>query len=245
MLLCLWMLHTLAAAQVFNRTVTPWPLIPDPPRSQVQVVSEDMRANGVPMKIWLFKSAVSLEEVQAFFLAHWNQAEAPKAGGAGAKRPGAVVKKVGANEVVVASIHGPFYMTVKIKRLPLGASSGHLAVSNFGEADPGMNVSGLVLPGGARAFSVVESADQGKVSKLAMLMTKESPQAVQDFYTRTLPANGWVLLDRHASAQLQNGQAGSALFFSKKASQLSVLIASLSKSDSTVFQVNAVEGASP
>ena len=68
MLLCLWTLHTLAAAQVFNRTVTPWPLIPDPPRSQVQLVSEDMRANGVPMKIWLFKSAVSLEEVQAFFL---------------------------------------------------------------------------------------------------------------------------------------------------------------------------------
>lgn len=241
LLLLLGMLHVLATAQVFNRTVTPWPLIPDPPRSSVELVSADMRTNGIPMRVWVFKSTVSLEEVQAYYEAHWNQADPAKKVMVGGKRVGAVVKKLGPDEVVVASIHGPFYLTVKIKRQPFGASNGHIAISNYGESDAGMNVSGLVLPSGARAFSVVESADEGRVSKLATMLTKDSPQAVQDFYTRTLPANGWVLLDRHAAAQLQNGQTGSALFFSKNATQFSVLIASLPQSGSTVFQVNSVE----
>jgi hypothetical protein len=103
-LLMLGMLHVLAAAQVFNRSVTPWPLIPDPPNSSVELVSADMRTNGVPMRVWVFKSSVSLEEVQAYYEAHWNQVDSAKKVLVGGKRVGAVVKKLGADEVVVASI---------------------------------------------------------------------------------------------------------------------------------------------
>jgi hypothetical protein len=53
--------------------VTPWPEVPDPPRSHAEWVARDARVNGLPMRIEHFDSDVSPEEVIAFYQASWSK----------------------------------------------------------------------------------------------------------------------------------------------------------------------------
>ena len=230
----------LAKAQVFTKTVTPWPLIPDPPRSVVELVSSDMRTNGIPMKIWTFRSSASLEEVVAHFEAHWNQQDETQPVVVNGRRVGSVRKQVSSSKSIIAKIHGPYYVSVTVERKALGTASGNIAVSFFGEDSAKIDASGLALPSEARAISVVESADMGSISKVGTLVSTRSPQSVRDHYVNTLPSAGWTLLDKLESKTGYQGRPGTALFFSKNESQFSVLIGQQVRQGSTVFQVNLV-----
>ena len=60
------------SAQAFAKSSTPWPEFPDPPKSKVEWVSNDMRVNGLPMKVMTFESQVSKAEVMSYYQALWD-----------------------------------------------------------------------------------------------------------------------------------------------------------------------------
>lgn len=210
-------------AQVFAKSSTPWPEFPDPPKAKVEWISNDMRVNGIPMKVLQFKSEVSREEITSYYLAHWDQADPSLNLPANVKIKGAVVSQSG-KDTIIGRAHGPFYMTVKVKNQGLGGSQGTMTTSLLLDVTPEINGKGVPAPSDANAINVVESADFGKKSKQVLFLSRSSVSSVKAYYERTVVAAGWRLLDLHGDGRAQNGVSGYVITMAKKNEQLNVII---------------------
>lgn len=229
-----------AHAQEFTKSTTPWPLIPDPPKSKVEWVSADMRVNGLPMKVLKFESTVALEELIAYYRAHWDASDGTVVANIDGKKSSILVDRPDSGSVVISKFHGPFFMTVKATRDKLSTSSGTLTVSMVGGNQPSMDASDVPHPSSAKVVSVVESADLGKISKTAMFVTDDSVAQVEFYYAKNLPNNGWQVVDRHASKQRLNGQAAYVLMLKRADEELEVVIAAVEGKRVTTFRTNQI-----
>ena len=229
-----------ARAQEFTKSAMPWPLIPEPPKSTVEWVSADMRVNGLPMKVLKFESTVALEELIAYYRAHWDAVDGSVVANVEDKKSSILVNQTDRNSVVISKFHGPFFMTVKAKRDKLSTSSGTLAVSLMGGNQPDMDASDVPHPARAKVVSLVESADFGKISKAATFVTDESVAQVEFYYAKNLPNKGWQLVDRHASKERLNGQTAYMLMLKKADEELEVVIAAVDGKRATTFRANRV-----
>jgi hypothetical protein len=167
------------AQSSFTKGATPWPEIPDPPKAKVLWVGDDMRVNGLPMRIQKFESEASKEEVVAFYAAYWK-----------AITPSASVKPKGASAAVttrgtdtmISRIHGPFYNMVKVRAVAPGRSEGTISTSQVQGVDPKLDSSGIPAPQNAKAVSVVEAIDSGKRNKQVLFITKDTYNNVLNYY---------------------------------------------------------------
>lgn len=231
-------------AQEFTKSITPWPLIPDPPKSKVEWISADMRVNGLPMKVLKFESSVALEELVAYYRAHWDAADGAIVANVDGKRQTILVTQPESGSVVISKFHGPFFMTVKAKRDKLATTSGTMTVSLMAGNQPNMDASDIPHPARAKVISLVESADYGKISKTAMFVVDDSVAHVEFYYSKNLPSNNWQLVDRHASKERLNGQTAYVLMLKKADEELEVVIAAVKGKRTTTFRVNRIKAAS-
>lgn len=238
-LILLILISGVANAQVFTKSATPWPEFPSPPKSKVEWVSNDMKVNGIPMKVLTFNSKVSKNEVIAYYQSLWDKYDPSLGIPIEAKAKYAIVNEVGP-DTVVGKMVGPFYLTVKIKNGPNSTSTGTMTTSLILGNKSELNTKDITAPSNAKALSVVESADLGKVSKQVLFVSIDSISSIKNFYTSSLPQQGWLLLDSHGNGKLLNGQAGFALIFSKKNQQLDIIIGTDSIKNATVINVNLI-----
>ncbi|MDR2128323.1 MAG: hypothetical protein LBP52_04580 [Burkholderiaceae bacterium] len=231
-----------AWAQVFTKSATPWPEIPQPPRSQVQWVSADMQVNGIPVKVQSFSSAASLEEVVAHYEAHWDQLDPTTIPEIRGRKKGVMVSRPNVDTAIIGKFHGPFYMTVKVKRAGLGTSTGALSTSFMEGKKPVLEVRDVPHPSGAKPVSVVESADAGHLSKTVIFVSDEAAPQIEFFYSRGLVSSGWTLMDKYGSDRLENGNAGYVLMLRKGQEQLDVVVAQVPEQRRSTFRVNWVHG---
>jgi len=173
----------------FTRGSTPWPDIPTPPKAKVQWVSDDMRVNGIPMRVQTFNSEASKEEVVAYYTAYWKTAQTPPQPG---KTVAAVTPK--GDDTLVARAHGPFYSMVQVRSAGPGRSSGTISTSQLLGVDPKIDSSGVPAPSGATAVNVVEAIDNGKRNKQVLFISRDSLDSVSGYYQRSLARDGWALL---------------------------------------------------
>lgn len=204
----LWVL----AKPALTHGSTPWPEMTPPPQAQVQWVSDDMRINGVPMRVESFQSSASQAEVVAFFEAHWRNSGNEK-----------VAVTVAGADTLVGRPHGPFYQMVKVRSDGRAGSSGTLSVSQILGIQPRIDASGIPAPDrSAQAVNVVESTDAGLRSKQVLWLSKGNASALAGQYHASLLRSGWSLLQQQAAP----GHADSAQvrMYAKDGQQLDVSI---------------------
>ncbi|WP_147474991.1 hypothetical protein [Corticibacter populi] len=235
----LWILAWLAlqpahAQALFVDKATPWPDIPAPPRAHVSWVSEQMRVNGIPMRVQVFESAASLEEVVAHYRAHWK---IPASRAALPSDKAYVLERDG--ETMIARIKEPFYDLVKVRAMQDGSSQGTMSSSLVLGSEPRLDVSSIPFPSGAEAVSVVESIDVGSRSKQVLFAASQSYARVVDYYRVNLAAAGWQPLQSQATPNAQ-GESAAVMLFMRDNQQLSVSAGVDGDRRLTVFNVNLV-----
>jgi hypothetical protein len=226
-----------ANAQTFTKTSTPWPEFPDPPKAKIEWVSNDMRVNGLPMKVLHFNSQVGKAEIVAYYQAHWNIAD--KSLNLPADAKGAMVSQMG-KDTVIGRMHGPFYMSVKVKDQGLSGSQGTMTTSMILGVKPEIDPKGVPAPSDAKAISVIESADFGKQSKQVLFVSRSSVSSIKSYYQLNLPVSGWRLLDLHGDGRPQNGVSGFVMSFVKNKQQLDVIIGNDAQKGATVINANLI-----
>lgn len=166
------------------RAAEPWPEVPPPPRASVQWVGDSMRINGIPTRIQRFDSPVTREEVVEFYRAHWTVAGQPKP----------AVNDVD-DAVVVGQAHGPYFMTLKVRRQGAG-SEGILAVQRVLGHEMRLDPGEVTLMPNAKVVSVVESDDPGRTSRQVVAVNEASVESVRAFYDTTLRQRGWKFIQQ-------------------------------------------------
>jgi hypothetical protein len=182
-----------------------WPVIPDPPRSNVAWVAENMRQNGVPMKIRNFSSKLDSRAIVEFYRATWTNKRDPQP----------VVNKVG-EWTVIGIVKDDFVLTVQTKNAKKG-SEGFLAVSTL----PAAAASGAIevdkefprLPG-TQIMSDTRSVDSLKVGKTLIMKNNHSVRSNTTFYMNRMKSRGWTI-DPIAKEASSNATQIAYLFFKR------------------------------
>jgi hypothetical protein len=226
-------------AQIFTKSSTPWPEFPGPPKAKVEWVSSDMRVNGLPMKVLHFNSEVSKAEIVAYYQAHWDKVDPSLGIPASEKVKGAVVSQMG-KDTIIGKVHGPYYMSVKVKDKGFGGATGTMTTSLILGITPEINIKGVPAPSNVKAISVVESADFGKQSKQVLFISDGSITSIKNYYENSLPAAGWRALDSHGDGQNINGMRGFIQSYVRKKQQLDIIIANDVAKNATVINANLI-----
>jgi hypothetical protein len=247
---------TLAHAQTtFTKGPTPWPEIPAPPKAKLAWVSDDMRLNGIPMRIQTFESDASKEEVVSYYVAQWKALAAPDTNQASRGIPHsgaasipadrtATVTKHG-NETIIARLVGPFYSMVKIKDAGPGRSEGTISNSLLKGIDVKLDPTGLPAPQDAVAVNVVEAIDQGKRNKQVLFLSKNSLSSAASYYENHLKSNGWNLLQEQSSPASAGQPAAVVRMYAKDQQQLDVAIGVDMQRRLTVINANLITQTNP
>lgn len=219
-LLCTLLCTKLLAQVSFTKGPTPWPDIPMPPKAKVQWVSDDMRMNGVPMKIQTFESEASKEEVVAYYIAYWKVTTPPTTK---PNEPVAALTNKGV-DTMVTRLHGPFYSMVKVKDAGSGRSEGTISTSQMLGVEPKLDVSGVPAPQSAKPASVVEAIDNGKRNKQILFFSKDSLDSVAEYYQSHLRSTGWNLLQEQIAKPTDASPPAIVRMYARNQQQLDVAI---------------------
>ena len=227
-----------AHAQVYTGGPTPWPQIPDPPRSTVESVTVDSRVNGIPTKIWRFDSQAGQAEVESYYRAHWGAFDPETANG---QAKGVLSARDSKGALLLSRFHGPFFITIKVKAVGTSASTGLISVALTHPVQPAHNLHGLPVPPNATPLSVVESADGDRLSKLAHLLVSSDVPVLQAFFKSRATEEGWVLLDVFQSDPADSRTRQVALVFKRDASELNIMISRKAGAKLSTVQVNLIK----
>lgn len=170
----------LLAGTVHADNSAPWPELPLPPRAKVDWVGQDMKVNGIPMRVMHFASTASRSEIVAYYTAHWSEGY-----------PGKPSVQPSGQAIVVGQAHGPYFMTLKVVDRPHNASEGYISVSQIAGNKVERSAGGLPLMPGASVLNVVESNDPGKHSREVVVVQDASVDSSQHFYQAALEGAGW------------------------------------------------------
>jgi hypothetical protein len=194
------------------QTSEPWPEVPLPPHAKVEWVADQMKVDGIPMRVMRFESTARRSEVVAYYTAHWS--------GGYVTKPS--VKPMD-EATLVGQAHGPYYMTVKVSDRPHDGSWGFISVSQMLGHRPERSAGGLPLMPGARILSVVESADPGKHSRELIAMQDAGPDSASKYYEAALQNAGWHLVQKSSDDAIR-AHAGSVQIFQRDQSELSISV---------------------
>ena len=210
---CTFAIAAALAGGARAETSTPWPEMPLPPHSKVAWVGDNMKVNGIPMRIAQFESTVSRTEIVAYYTAHWSQGYQTKPS----------VRPMG-DVTVVGQAHGPYYMTVKVGDRPHDGSAGFISVSQVLGNKIERSAGGLPLMPGAKILSVVESSDPGKVSRELVIAQDAGADSARHYYEGALENAGWRAIQKTGPDQGHPQQAGSLEFYRRDSSELSITV---------------------
>lgn len=142
--------------------VTPWPEVPDPPRSHAEWVASDARVNGMPMRIEHFDSEVSTEEVIAFYQASWSRFPA---GPPHRKRVG--------EWDTLSTIFGPFEIVVQARSRNPQGSQGLVSISNRGEVNKHWKPRDWPTWPGTNLTEVTDTVDGARRSQMVAMVSRD------------------------------------------------------------------------
>ncbi|HEX9625533.1 MAG TPA: hypothetical protein VGA00_01185 [Acidiferrobacterales bacterium] len=176
-----WRAVALLAALAPGVAGAAWPTLEAPPQSRVEWVGEDMRLNGVAMKVQRFEVEASVGAVLAFYRGRW-----------GTRAEGRSIENELGKWTVIGQEQNGYYLTVQVRPLGPHRSEGLLAVSELPKLratpNPGADFPKL---GGTQMISELESNDQGKRARTLVMRNDFSVQSNVDFYQGALAADGW------------------------------------------------------
>lgn len=186
-----------------------WPKMPFPQKSGINIVSESMIFNGVPMKTWVLDSEDSLESVVGFYSNAWKTIE-----------DSLYDQQESDGWVYINSKQGGFLLTAKLHQ-SLGRTQGFLGISNFEQRvknfKPGHN---FPLPRGSVVINDIYEKDIGKKQRYLLLSTQQSVAKSYEFYLKRFTKKGWST----AEAKLDPGELGAAIALSKDGDEINFVM---------------------
>lgn len=202
-----------------------WPSIEAPPKATVQWVGQDMKLNGVPLRIQQFTSNVGMTELMNYYRAIWGSQAERKS-----------VENALGKWHVIGKQQGDYYLSVQVKPAGLTKSTGYLTVSKLPGTDHIIRSGGqFPLMAGTRIQSELESNDPGQKAKTLTLLNTYSVTSNADFYKDKLAAQGWIL-DPHYGGSQQDGKAY-ALFFRLENEEATLILSKVAAGTLTVANI--------
>jgi len=163
--------------------VTPWPEVPDPPRSHAEWVARDARVNGLPMRIEHFDSEVSPEEVIAFYQASWSKLPA-----------GAPHRKHVGEWDTLSTQHGVFQIVVQVRARDPQGSQGLVSISNRGETERHWTPRDWPTWPGTNVTEVTDSADGGRRSQMVAMVSRDDYEITVQRWQDEWKRRGYALV---------------------------------------------------
>lgn len=193
-------------------TSEPWPAVALPPHAKAEWVSDDMKVDGIPMRVVHFETSASRAEVVTFYTAHWT--------GGYSTKPGVQTLP---DATIVGQAHGPYFMTVKVSDRPRSGSEGYLSVSQMLGNRAERSAGGLPLFPGAKILSVVETNDPGRQSRDLTAEQDAGFESAAGWYEAALVNAGWHAAQKTASDP-RSGAAGYIELFRRGEDELTVSV---------------------
>lgn len=172
-----------------------WPELPLPPGSRAESIGEQIRLNGVPVRMLRVLSDDKPKAVIQFYR------EALGARRAEEKLP---------DGLLFAQGRGDYFLTVRVKALGPSFTETLVSVSDARGAKNAANRPlGFSLPADTQVLSDMESTDAGKVSRQLVFMNPHSIDANIVSITKVLQERGY----KPQSGDTQNLKSGRVLMF--------------------------------
>jgi len=172
-----------------------WPEVPSPRNSKVEQIGEEVRLNGIPMRMQRVLSTDKPADIIQFY----RSALGPKH--AEEKLP---------DGLLLAQGQGDYFVTVRVKVLGPSFTETLISVSDARGAQNAANRPlGFPIPAETQVLSDMESTDSGKISRQLVLVNSHSIDVNVNFITRTLQARGY----KPQPGETQNLETGRVLMF--------------------------------
>ncbi|MDP1862967.1 MAG: hypothetical protein ACOH1Q_12540 [Thiobacillus sp.] len=172
-----------------------WPEVPSPRNARVEQIGEQVRLNGIPMRMQRVLSTDKPSNIIKFY----RSALGPKH--AEEKLP---------DGILLAQGQGDYFVTIRIKVLGPSLTETLISVSDArGAKDASQRSLGFPVPADTQVLSDMESTDAGKISRQLVLMNNHSVDSNVEFISKTLQARGYKL----QSAEAKKQEAGRVLMF--------------------------------
>lgn len=155
-----------------------WPEIPFPEGAKVESIGEQVRLNGVPMRMHRVHLKEGVEKSIRFYRDRLGPKLAEQA------LPG--------GERILAQGRGDYFITLRIRPVPGNASMALVSVSDVRAAKEAANRPlGFSLPADSRVLSDLESTDAGKRSRQLVFHNRLDLEANRNSLARELLARGF------------------------------------------------------
>ena len=172
-----------------------WPEVPSPRNAKVEQIGEQVRLNGVPMRMQRVLSDDKPKAVIQFYRA--------------ALDPKYIEQKL-PDGILFAQGRGDYFVTVRVKVLGPSFTETLVSVSDARGAENAANRPlGFPIPAETQVLSDMESTDAGKVSRQLVLMNNHSIDANVVSITKALRERGY----KPQSGDTQNLESGRVLMF--------------------------------
>lgn len=155
-----------------------WPSLPFPDGAEVESVGENVRLNGVPMRMYRVLSDDGVASILSFYRDALgpNHAEAR-------------VHQVS----ILSQMQGDYFISVRVKQAGSNSTETLLAISHDdGRQQKGLPL-GFTLPAGSELLSDMESTDNGKLARQLIFTNHLSMDANSDFMQAMLQEKGYRL----------------------------------------------------
>lgn len=175
-----------------------WPSLPYPSHSRVEAIGEQVRLNGVPMRMHRVLSAQSTEAMLAFYkkVLGTKHAQAEFYG-----------------THILSQERGDYFITIRVSKLSPSLTETLLSISDgrTSQRVAGMPL-GYALPADSELLSDMESVDAGKNSRQIIFNNEHSIQANADFMTKVMQGKGYIL---EPKLSVSNASSRSLMFGGK------------------------------
>lgn len=196
-------------------SVASWPDIPFPADAKIESLGNDVRLNGIPMRMHRLLSKAKSEQIAQFYRA--------------ALGSGYFERDLLGDRLFAKGL-GDYFLTVRVKQLGANLTETLVSVSDARAArGAASRPLGIELPASTQVLSDMESIDAGKASRQLVLSNKHSIEANVEFFVDVLRAGGYK---QEQSGGHKNVSSQSLLF--KGAQREARLIVSRNESGSSV-----------
>lgn len=155
-----------------------WPEIPFPEGTKIESIGEQVRLNGVPMRMHRLHLKVNAEKSIRFYRDHLGPRLAEQA------LPG--------GERILSQGRGDYFLTLRIRPISERASMALISVSDVRAAKEAANRPlGFNLPADTRVLSDLESTDAGKRSRQLVFRNRLDLETNRQSLARELLARGF------------------------------------------------------
>ncbi len=172
-----------------------WPELASPPHSRVEDIGQQVRLNGVPMRMQRVLSAAASEDIIEFYRKALGSRH---------------VEETLPDGRLLAQGQGDYFITIRVKTLNPSLTETLVSVS---DARAARNAAGRPLgfqfPSRTRLLSDMESTDAGKLSRQLVFLNDHSVDANVDLITKTLQARGY----KPQPDSARNSERGRTLMF--------------------------------